>query len=290
MSAAKNTNKKHIITTKVEHASIIETMKYLEDIGYDITYLSVDKKGRIDINELEKSIKKDTFLLSIMMANNEIGNIYPIQEIGKIAKKHNILFHCDAVQAVGKIKIDIKELNVDMLSLSGHKIYAPKGIGVLYKKDEVPYIPLIFGHQENNKRGGTENVPYIIGLGKAVELILQDNYKSIEKLETLRDDMEAKIQEKIEDVYLYGDLENRLPNTTNIAFKEIKGEELLFVLENYEINVGTGSACNSQNAEPSHVLKALGIDFKQSSPIRISLGKYNTQEEIDKFVETLSNV
>lgn len=291
MNAVRNNpNKKHIITTKVEHASILETMKYLESIGYDITYLSVDEKGRLDINELKKSINKDTFLLVIMMANNETGNIYPIQEIGKIAKKHNILFHCDAVQAVGKIKIDIKELNVDTLSLSGHKIYAPKGIGVLYKKDAIPYIPLIFGHQENNRRGGTENVPYIIALGKAVELILQDNYKSIEKLKSLRDNMEAKIQEKIEDVYLYGDLENRLPNTTNIAFKGIKGEELLFVLENYEISVGTGSACNSQNAEPSHVLTAMGIDLEQSSPIRISLGKYNTEEEIDEFVETLSNV
>lgn len=291
MNAVRNNpNKKHIITTKVEHASIIETMKYLEDIGYDITYLSVDGKGKIDINELEKSIKNDTFLLAIMMANNEIGNIYPIKEIGKIAKKHNILFHCDAVQAIGKIKIDVKELNVDTLSLSGHKIHAPKGIGVLYKKDKVPYIPLIFGHQENNRRGGTENVPYIIGLGKAAELILKDNDKSIEKLENLRNNMEAKIQEKIEDVYVYGDLENRLPNTTNIAFKGIKGEELLFILENYEICVGTGSACNSKNAEPSHVLTAMGIDLEQSSPIRISLGKYNTEEEIDKFVETLSSV
>lgn len=291
MNAVRNNpNKKHIITTKVEHASIIETMKYLEDIGYDITYLSVDGKGKIDMNELEKSIKKDTFLLAVMMANNEIGNIYPIKEIGKIAKKHNILFHCDAVQAIGKIKIDVKELNVDTLSLSGHKIHAPKGIGVLYKKDKVPYIPLIFGHQENNRRGGTENVPYIIGLGKAAELILKDNDKSIEKLENLRNNMEAKIQEKIEDVYVYGDLENRLPNTTNIAFKGIKGEELLFILENYEICVGTGSACNSKNAEPSYVLTAMGIDLEQSSPIRISLGKYNTEEEIDKFVETLSSV
>ncbi len=291
MNAVRNNpNKKHIITTKIEHASILETMKYLEGIGYDITYLSVDDKGRLDINELKKVIKKDTFLIAVMMANNEIGNIYPIQEIGEIAKKHNILFHCDAVQAVGKIKIDIKELNVDTLSLSGHKIYAPKGIGVLYKKDEVPYIPLIFGHQEDNRRGGTENVAYIIGLGKAVELILKDNYKSIEKLEKLRNNMELKIQEKIEDVYLYGDLENRIPNTTNIAFKGIKGEELLFILENYGISVGTGSACNSQNAEPSHVLTAMGIDLEQSSPIRISLGKYNTEEEVDKFVETLSSV
>lgn len=285
-----NPNKKHIITTKVEHASIMETMKYLESIGYDITYLSVDKKGRIDLNELKRSIKKDTLLIAVMMANNEIGNIYPINEIGKIAKSYNILFHCDAVQAAGKIKIDVKEFNVDTLSLSGHKIHTPKGIGVLYKRNEVSYIPLVFGHQEDNRRGGTENVPYIIGLGKAVELILQDNYKSIEKLENLRNNMEAKIKEKIEDIYIYGDLGNRLPNTTSIAFKGIKGEELLFVLENYEICVGTGSACNSKNAEPSHVLTAMGIDLEQSSPIRISLGKYNTEEEIDKFVETLSSV
>lgn len=286
-----NPNKKHIITTKVEHASIMETMKHLEAKGYDITYLSVDEKGRIDLNELKDAIRKeDTVLIAIMMANNEIGNIYPIKEIGKIAKENNILFHCDAVQAIGKVKIDVRDMNIDTLSLSGHKIYAPKGIGVLYVKSETKFTPLIFGHQEGNRRGGTENVPYIIGLGKAVKMILEDKDKANEKIEYLRDLMEEKIKEKIEDSYIYGDLDNRLPNTTNIAFKGIKGEELLLLLENYGIYIGTGSACNSQNIEPSHVLTAMGADLSDSSPIRISLGKYNTKEEINKFVEVLENV
>lgn len=291
MNAVKNNpTKKHIITTKVEHASIMETMKYLEIQGYEITYLSSDNKGRIDLTELKNSIKKDTLLICVMMANNEIGNLYPINEIGEIARENQILFHCDAVQAVGKVKIDVQDMKIDTLSLSGHKIYAPKGIGVLYVKKGISFTPLIFGHQENNRRGGTENVPYIIGIGKAAEMIIKDDYKSVEKLEMLRNQMEVKIQNEIEDVYFYGDLKNRLPNTTNVAFKGIKGEELLFVLENYEIYVGIGSACNSKNAEPSHVLKAMGIDLSNSSPIRISLGKYNTEEEIDKFVETLSKV
>ncbi len=283
-------DKKQIITTMVEHASIMETMKYLTTKGYQIIYLAVDEKGRINLEELENAITKDTLLISIMMANNEIGNIYPIREIGKIAKKHGILFHCDAVQAVGKIKIDVQEMNIDTLSISGHKIHAPKGIGVLYVKNEIPFTSLIFGHQENNRRGGTENVPYIIGMGKAIELLLEDNEKDNRKIEMLRNKMEKRIQEEIEDVWIYGDLENRLPNTTNIAFQGVKGEEILFVLENEGIYVGTGSACNSQNAEPSHVLTAMGIDLKNSSPIRISLSKYNTEEEIDRFVECLSRV
>lgn len=283
-------NKKHIITTKVEHASIMETMKYLESIGYDITYLSVDTFGNINLQELENSITESTCLISIMMANNEIGNIYPIKEIGKIAKKHNILFHCDTVQAVGKVKIDVKDMNIDTLSLSGHKINAPKGIGVLYLRSDIPYMPLIFGHQESNRRGGTENVPYIIGLGKAVELILNDNYESNKKLQQLRDYMENEIKDKISDVVIYGDLENRLPNTSSIAFKGVKADELLLMLESFNIFISTGSACNSEIAEPSHVLTACNADLENYSPIRISLGKYNTKEEIDTFVKRLINI
>lgn len=284
-----NPNKKHIITTKVEHASIMETMKYLNKKGYNITYLSVDEKGRINIQELKNAIQEDTFLITVMMANNEIGNIYPIKEIGKIAKEKKILFHCDAVQAVGKVNIDVKEMNIDTLSFSGHKIHAPKGIGVLYIKNQTNFIPLIFGHQEGERRGGTENVPYIIGLGKATKMILEDKDKTNKQIEQLRNKIEREIKEKIEDCYIYGDIENRLPNTTNIAFKGIKAEEIVFVLENYGIYVGTGSACNSKNVEPSHVLTAMGIDLSDTSPIRISLGKYNTEEEVDKFVEVLEN-
>jgi len=285
-----NPNKKHIITTKVEHASIIETMKNLETKGYNITYLSVDNKGRLNLDELKKSITDDTLLISIMMANNEIGNIYPIQEIGQIAKEHNILFHCDAVQAVGKVKIDVKEMNIDTLSLSGHKIHAPKGIGVLYVKKDLQYTPLIFGHQEKNKRGGTENVPYIIGLGKAAELLLEEETEINTRLEFLRNKLEKEIKENITDVHIYGDLENRLPNTSSIAFKGIKGEEILLVLESYNIYVGTGSACNSELAEPSHVLVACNANLEDYSPIRISLGKYNTEKDIETFIKILTNV
>lgn len=283
-------NKKHIITTKVEHASIMETMKYLESIGYNVTYLSVDTFGKINLQELENSITESTCLISIMMANNEIGNIYPIKEIGRIAKKHNILFHCDTVQAIGKVKIDVREMNIGTLSLSGHKINAPKGIGVLYVRNDIPYMPLIFGHQESNRRGGTENVPYIIGLGKAVELILNDNYESNKKLQQLRDYMENEIKDKISDVVIYGDLENRLPNTSSIAFKGVKADELLLMLESFNIFISTGSACNSEIAEPSHVLTACNADLENYSPIRVSLGKYNTKEEIDTFVKRLINI
>ncbi len=291
MNAVRNyPEKKHIITTKVEHASTMETMKYLESMGYSVTYLSVDNLGRINLNELESSITDNTCLISIMMANNEIGNIYPIKEIGQIARKYNILFHSDSVQALGKIKIDVKELNIDTLSLSGHKINAPKGIGALYVKNGIHFMPLIFGHQEKNRRGGTENVPYIIGLGKAAELILGDNYKSKDKLKQLRDYMETEIKNNIADIVIYGDLENRLPNTSSIAFKGVKAEELLLMLESFNIFVSTGSACNSEIAEPSHVLTACNADLKNYSPIRISLGKYNTKNEIDTFVKRLENI
>lgn len=290
MNAVKsNPTKKHIITTKVEHASILETCKYLEKEGYKITYLNVDNQGRLDLNELKNSITEDTLLISIMMANNELGNIYPIQEIGTIAKENNILFHCDAVQAIGKINIDVKEMNIDTLSLSGHKINAPKGIGILYVKNDIDLHPLIFGHQENNRRGGTENVPYIIGLGKAIENILTDS-DSNEKIRTLRDKLENEILTNIEDILIYGDKENRLPNTLNIAFKGVKADELLLMLESFNIYVSTGSACNSELAEPSHVLVACNADLENYSPIRISLGKYNTEEEIDFFAKRLITI
>ena len=283
-------NKKHIITTKVEHASILECMKYLESVGYNITYLNVDKHGRLDLKELEKAITKDTCLISVMMANNEIGNIYPIKDIAKIAHNNNILFHCDAVQAVGKIKIDINELDVDFLSFSGHKINAPKGIGVLYIKDSNNYTPLIFGHQEKNRRGGTENVPYIIGLGKAAEEILNDNYQKEKGIEKLRDYLEEEVKKNIEDIHIYGDKQNRIPNTSSIAFKGVKADALMLVLESFNIYVSTGSACNAEIALPSHVLTACKANLEDYSPIRISLGTYTTKEEIDEFIKRLIGI
>ncbi len=291
MSAIKtNPNKKHIITTKVEHASIMETMKYLENNGYSVTYIDVDNQGRLNINQLIQSITNDTVLISVMMANNEIGNIYPIKEISKIAHDNSVIFHCDAVQAAGKIKIDVLDLDVDLLSISGHKINAPKGIGVLYIKDSEKFTPLIFGHQEKNRRGGTENVPYIIGLGKAAELIINDDFNKEKEIEDLRNYMENEIKNRIEDVVIYGDINNRTPNTSSIAFKSVKADELMLVLESFNIFVSTGSACNSEIALPSHVLTACNADLDNYSPIRISLGKYNTKEEIDEFIKKLINI
>ena len=291
MSAIKtNPNKKHIITTKVEHASIMETMKCLENNGYSVTYIDVDNQGRLNINQLIQSITNDTVLISVMMANNEIGNIYPIKEISKIAHDNNIIIHCDAVQAAGKIKIDVLDLDVDLLSISGHKINAPKGIGVLYIKDSEKFTPLIFGHQEKNRRGGTENVPYIIGLGKAAELIINDDFSKEKEIKALRNYMENEIKNRIEDVVIYGDINNRTPNTSSIAFKNVKADELMLVLESFNIFVSTGSACNSEIALPSHVLTACNADLDNYSPIRISLGKYNTKEEIDEFIKKLINI
>ena len=288
MSAVRsNPLKKHIITTKVEHASIMETMKYLESVGYRVTYLSVDNYGRISLEEIKKSICDDTCLITVMMANNEIGNIYPVKEIGEFARRHHILFHCDAVQAIGKVPIDVSLMNIDTLSLAGHKIHAPKGIGVLYVKNGIPFVPLIFGHQEKNRRGGTENVPYIIGLGKAVEIILRDQYQSNKKMEKLRDYMEDEIKKEIDDTMIYGDLDKRLPNTSSIAFRDVDANQLMLLLESFDIFVSTGSACNSELAESSHVLVACGVNLEQYSPIRISLSKYNTKEEIDVFVKHL---
>ena len=279
-----------LFRSSVEHASILEAMKYLENNDYEISYLSVNKLGQIDLDELKKIIKNDTCLITVMLANNEIGNIYPIKEISKIAKDNNILFHCDAVQAAGKISIDVKSLDIDTLAISGHKIYAPKGVGVLYVKDKTPFTPLIFGHQEKNRRGGTENVPYIIGLGKACELILKDQYETSKNLEKLRDYMELKIKQNIKDVIFYGDLKNRMPNTSSVAFRGVDATKLMLMLESFGIFVSTGSACNSEIAVASHVLVACGADLDNYQPIRISLGKNNTKDEIDYFIKCLVNI
>ena len=285
-----NEEKKHIITTKVEHASIIETMHYLEGKGYDVTYLSVDEKGNINLDELKSSIKDDTVLIAVMMANNEIGNIYPVEEIGKIAKEHNILFHVDAVQAVGKIKIDVEKINCDTLAISAHKIHGPKGIGVLYVRDGISFTPLIFGHQENNRRGGTENTAYIVGLGVAAKRLMEHMDESNTRIEELRDKLEDEIISNLDGVLIYGDKNNRMPNTSSMAFLGVDANELMFMLEGFNIYVSTGSACNSREAEPSHVLKAMKADLEKYSPIRVSLSEYTTEEECDEFVKKVINI
>lgn len=280
--------KKHIITTKVEHASVLETMKFLEKQGFEVTYLSVDKNGNIDLEELKKSIKKETALICVMMANNEIGNVYPVHEIGQIAKANDVLFHCDAVQAIGKVEVDVKKLNASTLSFSGHKIHAPKGVGVLYVKKGVDFKPLVFGHQESERRGGTENVAGILALGKAVEILMEDGFESSKKIEDLRNSMEQKIREKIENVVFYGDIKNRLSNTSCMAFAGVDAHELMFMLETKGVLVSTGSACNSESAKPSHVLVACGADLKNYQPIRVSLSRFSTEAEIERFVDKLS--
>lgn len=292
MSAIRNNPaKRHIITSQVEHSSILEVMKHLETMAYEITYLAVDKQGRIDLGELAAAIRPDTLLITIMAANNELGNIYPITEIGEIAKKNKILFHVDAVQAIGKSKIDVQTMAIDSLALSGHKIHAPKGVGALYIKKGTPFIPYIFGgHQEQGKRGGTENVASIVALGIAAELIINDDYQGNYQLEKMRNYLEQELKAKINDVIIYGDLTNRLPNTTNIAFAGVKGDELLMMLEANNIYVSTGSACNSSAAQPSHVLVACQAELTTSSPIRISLSKDNTQEEIDYVLKKIINI
>ena len=275
LNAAKSSEgKNHIITSKFEHHAILHTCEALEKEGFEVTYLDVYENGIVH-------------LITVMLANNEIGNIYPIKEIGRVAKEKNIYFHCDAVQGIGKINVDVKELNVTTLSFSGHKIYVPKGIGVLYVKEGTKFNPLIFGHQEKNRRGGTENVPYIIALGKAAELIINDNYCVEKSIKDLRDYMEDRIKKEISDIYIYGDIENRIPNTSNIAFKGVTGDELIFILEANDIFISTGSACNSKISVPSHVLTACNANLGEYSPIRISLGKYNTKEEIDIFINIL---
>ena len=257
-----NINKgKHIITSKIEHHAVLETCEKLEKEGFDISYIGVNENGIIDLNELKSTIREDTILITIMFANNEIGTIQPIKEIGEIAKEHNIVFHTDAVQAVGSIKIDVKELNIDSLSLSGHKFYGPKGIGALYVKKGIKFDKLINGgHQERNKRAGTENVPGIVGIGKAIELAydrLEDNNK---KIRDLRDYYLEEIKRRIPNIRINGDIKTRLPGNMNISFKGVEGDAVLFNLDLNGICASIGSACTSGSLEPSHVLTAMGLN------------------------------
>ena len=240
----------HIITSKIEHPAILNTCKTLEKQGFEITYLNVDKNGRVNINELEQSIKSNTILISIMFANNEIGTIQPIKEIGKLAKKYNIVFHTDAVQAIGNIKIDVKELNIDMLSMSGHKFYAPKGVGALYVKEGIEFERIQDGgHQEKDKRSGTETVASIVGMGKAIELVNNELEDYNNKLKSLRDYCFERIENEVKDIKINGDRINRLPGNCNISFRGIESEELLYKLDELGICASGGSACSSRKSK-----------------------------------------
>ena len=290
MSANKEKGK-HIITTKIEHPAILNTCKWLEKNGYDVTYLNVDNNGKINLSALKDSIRLDTVLISIMFANNEIGTIQPIKEIGQIAKSNGIIFHTDAVQAIGNVKIDVQDLNIDALSMSGHKIYAPKGIGALYIRNGIKFEKIQHGgHQESNKRAGTENVAGIVGLGKAIELIYNDFESYNAKLINLRDYYISEIEKNFENIHLNGDRIDRLPGNANISFKGIDAGELLLKLDSYGICASAGSACTSGSLEPSHVLLAIGLkeDYAQGA-LRVSFGKDNNKEDVDYSSKVLES-
>lgn len=280
----------HIITTKIEHHAILHTCEYLEKQGYEVTYLDVDEYGVVDLEQLKKSITDQTILISVMFANNEIGTIQPIEEIGKIAKEHKILFHTDAVQAIGNVDIDVHKLNIDMLSMSGHKIHAPKGIGVLYIRKGLILPNLIHGGaQERKRRAGTENVPGIVGLGKACEIAKQHMENHIAHCTKLRDRLIEKVTQKIPYTLVTGSLEHRLPGLASFCFKYIEGEALLLSLDMKGIAGSSGSACTSGALDPSHVLMALGLKHEIAhGSLRLSLSDFNTEEEVDYVVEELA--
>lgn len=283
---------KHIITSRIEHLAVLETCKELEKYGFKVTYINVNKKGMIDLEELENTIQYDTILISIMFANNEIGTVEPIKEIANIAHNHNILFHTDGVQAIGNIKIDVKELGIDLLSLSAHKFYGPKGVGALYVKEGVNFRKYLNGgHQEKNKRAGTENVAGIVGLGKAISLAYDNLEEKNKFLINLRQYLINELNKNIEDIKINGDLSNRLPGNINVSFKGVEADNILTELDKKGIFISTGSACTTGSVESSHVLKAIGLsDIEAHSTIRISIGKNNTKEEIDYVVRELKKI
>ncbi|MCX5905073.1 MAG: cysteine desulfurase NifS [Proteobacteria bacterium] len=282
-------HKKHIITTRVEHPAVRNVCQYLGKNGYRVTELSVDKMGQIDLDELRETLDDDTALVSIMWANNETGVIFPVREIADMVKSRGALLHCDAVQAAGKLPIDLRVVNVDLLSISGHKLHAPKGIGVLYIRKGTYFSPLMIGgHQEKGRRAGTENVPYIVGLGKACELAFEHMEEEQTRVKALRDRLEKELLEKALDASVNGDPANRLPNTTSISFKYIEGEAILLMLSAEGIAASSGSACTSGSLEPSHVLRAMGVPFTRvHGSIRFSLSRYNSDEDITYIVEKM---
>ena len=281
----------HIITTSVEHPAVLETCEALEKDGFEVTYLGVDQDGMLDLTELEAAITDQTILISIMWANNETGNIFPIEEIGKIAKKHKVRFHTDAVQAAGKIPVDVRKANLDMAVISGHKIGAPKGVGAMYLRRGTRISRFMHGgHQERNRRAGTHNVPSIVGLGLACELAMQNMEKDYDYVRNLRDKLEKGILSTIPDVKLNGhpNADFRLPNTLNVSFNYIEGESLLLFFDMKGIAASSGSACTSGSLEPSHVMGAMGVDIVLAhSSTRFSLGANNTEAEVDFILQEL---
>ncbi|MHC4474935.1 MAG: cysteine desulfurase NifS [Planctomycetota bacterium] len=285
-------NKRKVITTRVEHPAVLTVCRDLENHGYNVVELGVDRQGQLDLAELEEQIDDDTALVSIMYANNETGVIFPVEEIAEMVTNKRVVFHTDAVQAVGKISLDLKESCIDLLSLSGHKLHAPKGVGALYVRKGTRLSPFMLGgHQEGGRRAGTENVPGIVGLGKACELAAQNIEQENRRVKQVRDKLENAILEQCPDCRLNGDKENRLPNTANVSFEYIEGEAILLMLDQYGICASSGSACTSGSLEPSHVLRAMGVPFTCAhGSVRFSLSRYNTEDEVDFVIEKMPQI
>lgn len=283
---------KHIITSKIEHPAVLNSCKTLEKQGFEVTYVNVNKEGIVDIEELRNSIRDDTILITIMFANNEIGTIEPIETISKISKMYNIVFHTDAVQACGNVPIDVRKMGIDALSLSGHKLYAPKGVGALYVRNGVQFEKFIDGgHQEKDKRAGTENVAGIVGLGKACELAYYNLQAHIKHLEGLRNYFLEELNKRIKFVKLNGSLEKRLPGNCNCSFSYIDGQSLVLNLDSKGICTSSGSACSSGSGAPSHVLKAIGLsDDLAKGALRITFGEENTKEDVDYLLDNIEEI
>lgn len=283
---------KHIITSKIEHHALLHTCEHLEKNGFEVTYLDVNSEGIVEPETLEKAIRKDTILVSIMAVNNEIGTVEPIKELAKIAKEHGVLFHTDAVQALGNIHIDVKDMGVDLLSMSAHKIYGPKGVGALYIRSGVKLSNYMYGGaQESKRRAGTENLAGIVGFGKAAEMARLNLDDHIAKMKELRDYLVDQIMEKIPHVMLNGSKEQRHPANANITFEYIEGEAILLLLDENGISISTGSACSSASLTPSHVLDAIGIPVEKiHGSLRFTVGDFTTKEDIDYVVEVLAKV
>ena len=281
--------KNKIVVSKVEHPAILSLGKELERRGYRVSQVPVDTHGRIDLERLEEMVDDETAIVSVMWANNETGNIYPVEKIAEIAHQHGALFHTDAVQAVGKIPINMSQSNIDLLSLSGHKLHAPKGVGALFVKRGVRFRPYIIGgHQERGRRAGTENVAGIVALGKSCELATVNMKTENTQVKAMRDYLETKIQEKIPVIRINGDLDNRLPNTSSISFEYIEGEAILLMLDQFGICASSGSACTTGSLEPSHVLRAMGLPYTAAhGTIRFSMSRFNTYEDMDYILEKL---
>ncbi len=288
-----NSEKRHIVTTKVEHPAVLNVYRFLaKKKGYRVTELEVSKKGDLDLDQLREALTPDTAILSVMAANNETGTLFPIDEIGAIAREKGVIFHTDAVQAVGKIPLDLKKIQCDLLSLSGHKLHTPKGIGALYIRKGTRISPfMIGGHQENGRRAGTENVPYVVALGKACEEAMNDIFDENNRVRKLRDKLEQGLLSVIKQAHINGNPRWRLPNTTNIGFEAVEGEAILLHLSAAGIAASSGSACTSGSLEPSHVLMAMQTPFSYAhGSVRFSLSKFTTEEEIDYTLKVVPPV